>query len=91
MTGSDHPNYNPDNYRNICFAHHNKKCVICEEERIVAVHHYDLDHSNDAPDNLVPLCPTHHLYIHSRYVNLIQEEVDRYVSNFKEQHASKRM
>ena len=48
------------NYRSICFAHHEKVCVVCGEDKIVAVHHHDHNHHNDDPKNLVPLCPTHH-------------------------------
>ena len=67
------------NYRTICFYHHDKKCVVCGEENIVEVHHYDEDHNNNAPKNLVPLCPTHHQYMHSSYKRMVEEIVDFYV------------
>lgn len=51
---------------------------------IVAVHHYDENHSNNDPKNLVPLCPTHHQYLHSRYAGLIKDKVNDYVNNFRE-------
>lgn len=83
MTGSDHPNWKGDyNYRRICFSNHEKKCIICGEDKIVEVHHFDGNHDNDEPSNLVPLCPTHHKYWHSRYKNLIEGEVTNYVKNW---------
>lgn len=85
----DHPNYKykkgktPDaSYRKICFEHHEKKCVVCEEKTIVEVHHYDGNHDNNKPENLVPICPTHHKYWHSRYRILIREIVDKYVKDY---------
>lgn len=77
-TGSNNGSYRGNSYRTICFEHHEKKCVICDEELIVAVHHYDEDHSNNDPTNLIPLCPTHHKYIHSGYKHLIEEQVEKY-------------
>lgn len=69
-------------YRTACFAHHEKKCVVCGEDKIVAVHHYDENHHNNDPANLVPLCPTHHQYVHSSYKHLVIEKVNQYVKNF---------
>lgn len=69
-------------YSKLCFTYHNKECIICKESLVVAVHHYDHDHSNNHPTNLVPLCPTHHTYIHSRYSELIKKQVDDYVTEF---------
>jgi hypothetical protein len=68
-----------NNYRTICFIHHKKECIVCGENKIVAVHHYDENHNNNDPANLVPLCPTHHQYIHSKYANEIKDIVDNYV------------
>lgn len=86
-TGTNHPNYgvNPitgepatTNYRTTCFAHHEKKCVVCGEDKIVEVHHMDENHENSDPTNLIPLCPTHHKYWHSRWRYLIEEKVRSY-------------
>ena len=82
-SGEDNPNWKNEAYRSTCFAYHKKKCVVCEEDRILDVHHYDKNHSNNNPENLIPLCPTHHMYIHSRYKELISDEVDKYVNDFK--------
>jgi hypothetical protein len=82
-SGEDNGNWSDDRYTTTCFAHHDKKCVICGEENIVAVHHYDGNHDNNKPENLVPMCPTHHQYMHSRFVVLIKEKVDSYVITWK--------
>lgn len=81
-TGENHGNWNEDSYRNICFKYHKKQCVVCGEDKIVEVHHYDGDHENNKKENLIPICPTHHKYWHSRYKNLIKNIVDEYVVNF---------
>lgn len=71
-----------NSYITICFRHHPHKCCVCGEENIVAVHHYDGNHNNNEISNLIPLCPTHHCYIHSRFKNKIQDKVDEYRNNF---------
>jgi hypothetical protein len=69
-------------YRTVCFKYHQKKCVVCDEERIVSVHHYDENHENNAPENLIPLCPTHHCYVHSRYKDLVIKDIEEYRTYF---------
>ena len=91
-SGEDHPNCKHRGniygeryveYRQICFEHHEKKCIVCGEENIVAVHHYDKNHDNISPENLIPLCPTHHCYWHSNtYKSLIEDIVEEYRNNF---------
>jgi len=71
------------NYRTICFRRHVRKCVICEEENLVQVHHLDENHTNDDLFNLIPLCPTHHNYMHSKFKSLIEEKVKHYIEDFK--------
>ena len=70
-------------YRTVCFRHHEKKCVYCGEDKIVTVHHYDHNHDNNAPPNLIPLCPTHHQYVHSRYRYIVQPIIDEYIEKWK--------
>ena len=70
-------------YRDICFRYHNKKCVVCGEENIVAVHHLNENHDDNRPENLVPLCPTHHQYCHSNYKNLVEEIINQYINEWK--------
>jgi len=88
-TGENNPNYKDGNgkspnssYRRICFKYHKKECVVCGENIIVDVHHYDGDHKNNKPENLIPLCPTHHTYWHSKFRLMIKEKIDGYVKNF---------
>jgi hypothetical protein len=81
-SGKNHPNWSDDAYRTTCFLEHEKKCVICGEEQIVEVHHYDGNHSNNKIENLIPLCPTHHKYCHSRYIFDIIDKIDEYIKNF---------
>lgn len=75
----DHYGKGTRTYVSICKAHHDMICVVCGEDKIVAVHHYDRNHHNDDPKNLVPLCPTHHYYVHSRYEYLVADVIDDYV------------
>lgn len=70
-----------NSYKTICFRYHEKKCIICEETNIVAVHHYDENHDNNAPSNLIPMCPTHHSYMHSSFRYLINNKVDNYIKD----------
>ena len=81
-SGLNNPNSKSHNYRTVCFHYHKKECIICGEDKIVTVHHYDENHFNNEPSNLVPLCPTHHQYIHSGYKDEIIDKVDEYVYNF---------
>ena len=69
-------------HRIICFRYHEKKCVVCGEDKIVGVHHYDENHDNDEPKNLVPICPTHHAYIHSKFRKLVEKKVNDYYKQF---------
>ena len=68
-------------YVTVAWRHHEKKCIVCKEEKIVAVHHYNEDHDDNNPKNLVPLCPTHHQYIHSKFKIEIIDIVDSYIKN----------
>ena len=81
-SGENNPNWNLDSYRTTCFNYHKKECIICGESKIVTVHHFDENHHNNSPENLIPLCPTHHQYIHSKYKNEIIDEVVKYRDNF---------
>ena len=75
--------YKESRYTKVCFKYHKKECVVCQEENIVSVHHFDHNHDNNDPANLVPLCPTHHQYVHSRYNDLVKDKIEEYVINFK--------
>jgi hypothetical protein len=82
-SGQNHPNWKESAYITTCFLWHPHKCVICGESNIVAVHHFDNDKNNNVPHNLVPLCPTHHQYMHSKHRQLIEEQVNKYILLFR--------
>ena len=65
-------------YRTICWKHHKKECIVCGENKIVAVHHYNEDHADNSIANLIPLCPTHHQYMHSKHKKDILHIVEKY-------------
>jgi hypothetical protein len=73
--------YHYSHYRTICFHYHKKECIVCGENKIVAVHHHDNNHTNNDPKNLVPLCPTHHQYVHSRYKDDVIGIINDYIKN----------
>ena len=70
-------------YQALCFRYHKKECIVCGEDKIVAAHHNDHNHNNNDPENLIPLCPTHHQYVHSRYANEVQPTIDKYIQQWK--------
>ena len=80
-SGKNNPNWNESdtNYRVICFDAHGKKCIVCGEDKILAVHHINENHYDNRIENLVPLCPTHHQYMHSKYKNEIQPFIDKFL------------
>lgn len=54
------------NYRDICYKHYPKECIICKFSEAVEVHHLDKNRANNSKENLVPLCPNHHVMIHKK-------------------------
>lgn len=84
-THFSHIRNKPEKYKSyitICFKHHEKKCIVCGEEKIVAVHHLNENKKDNRPENLIPLCHTHHHYVHSRYKDDVQPVIDEYVNKF---------
>lgn len=83
-SGKNNPTFlkNP-RYTTKCFLDHKKECIICGEQNIVAVHHFDENHNNNEISNLIPLCPTHHQYMHSKFKELILDKVIAYQEQFK--------
>ena len=67
-----------ETYRTKCFKYHKKECIVCGETIIVSVHHYDYNHDNNEPKNLIPLCPTHQVYAHSKYKDLVIQKIEEY-------------
>lgn len=61
--------HNARRYHNIDFETYKKateKCIICGFDKIVDLHHIDMNHKNNFPENLTGLCPNHHKMIHHR-------------------------
>jgi hypothetical protein len=81
-SGTSNPNWKNDSYRSTCFDNHKKECIICGENKIVAVHHYDENRNNNKSENLIPLCPTHHQYVHSRYKSEVIGTINKYREEF---------
>jgi hypothetical protein len=81
-SGKLNPNWKGERYRSLCFEYHKKECVICGENKIVAVHHFDENHNNNEPSNLIPLCPTHHQYVHSAYKDEVIDRIIEYRNKF---------
>lgn len=82
-SGKNNGNYGSgNNYRTICFEYHKKECIVCFENIIIAVHHYDEDNTNNLPENLIPMCPTHHQYFHSRHKEEVLDIINTYRDNF---------
>ncbi len=82
-SGKNSGNWKEEAYRSTCFLYHKKECIICGEDKIVAVHHFDEDKKNNKPENLIPLCPTHHLYCHSKYKGEVIQKILDYIKDFK--------
>jgi len=78
----NNPNWKESSYRSTCFHYHDKKCVICGEDKIVEVHHFDENNKNNSPENLIPLCPTHHQYWHSSFKEDVYDVVVKYRDSF---------
>lgn len=68
-------------YVTIAWRYHKRICLVCGEDKVVAVHHLNENHNDNRPENLVPLCPTHHQYMHSKHKVLIEHQVIEYVKN----------
>ena len=66
------------NYRSLARRHHEKKCIVCDFDKIVEVHHINEIHTDNRPENLVFLCPNHHSMFHSRY----KEEIVPYIKKY---------
>lgn len=46
------------------------KCVVCDFDKLVEMHHLDHNKTNNSETNLVGLCPNHHKLIHSKKYQL---------------------
>jgi len=67
-------------YKTLCFKHHPRKCLVCDEMLIIEVHHIDKNRKNNTKDNLIPLCPTHHRYMLSKHSNIVLDKIKNILS-----------
>lgn len=88
-SGPNNGSWDINSYRSTCFFYHKKECVICKESNVVEVHHFDKNKNNNNPSNLIPLCPTHHRYLHSKFKNLIEDKIIDYIKQWSEIFKSK--
>jgi len=54
-------NIDPELYKKVI-----KECVLCGFNKVVELHHLDLNHTNNVEGNLIGLCPNHHKLVHHR-------------------------
>ena len=54
-------NIEPELYKKVI-----EKCVCCDFNKAVELHHLDHNRKNGSPENLVGLCPNHHKLIHTK-------------------------
>jgi hypothetical protein len=52
-------NINPELYKKIT-----EKCLICNFNKVVELHHLDKNRKNNSKENMIGLCPNHHRMIH---------------------------
>ena len=71
--------WNYKKYHNIDFELYKKiteKCVLCDFNKIVSLHHLDENKKNNSTTNLVGLCPNHHMMLHDfRYKKNINNQL----------------
>jgi len=68
-------------YRAVAFNNHGKRCIVCNFDKVIEVHHLDHNRSNNSKENLVPLCPNHHMMIHrSDYSEEVLSNIKNYIN-----------
>lgn len=75
-TGDTNPNWKGKSYRNAAFKKYGHKCFVCDETKVLDVHHLDGNHNNNSVENILPMCPTHHRYLHSKYKQEIETKIN---------------
>lgn len=69
-------------FRWVCFQHHDRKCVVCGESGPLDVHHLNEIETDQSPDNVIPLCQTHHRYLHSHWPEDVLPAIEKYLSQW---------
>ncbi len=56
-----------------------KKCLLCDFDKSIHIHHFDENKNNNDIKNLIPLCPNHHALIHIlKYKKEVKEEINNF-------------
>ncbi|MCK4589953.1 MAG: hypothetical protein KAT77_05915 [Nanoarchaeota archaeon] len=72
-------NISLDLYRQIT-----QKCLVCNFDKVVDLHHLDENHDNNSEDNLIGLCPNHHRMLHnSKYSVEIKQKINEELKKIK--------
>ncbi len=69
-------------FRWVCFQHHERKCVVCGEDGVLDVHHMNEVETDQRPENVLPLCPTHHRYLHSHWPEDVLPAIEQYLERW---------
>ena len=76
--------FNVEKYHNITFElwqEITKKCILCDFDKIVDLHHLDHNKENNSRENSVGLCPNHHRMIHDvRFRDDIASQIKEKIS-----------
>ena len=75
-SGEDNGNFKDAGYVNICKRYYPSACLVCGEKEVIDIHHIDCNRENNSPNNLIPLCPTHHAYMHRGKQHLIIDVIN---------------
>jgi 5-methylcytosine-specific restriction endonuclease McrA len=71
-------------FRYQSFRHHSRACVVCGEDRVLDVHHLNYEELDHSEENIVPLCPTHHRYIHSHWPEETLAKIADYLEKWRQ-------
>lgn len=71
-------------FRYQSFRHHPRACVVCGEDRVIDVHHLNYEELDHNEENIVPLCPTHHRYIHSHWPEETLAKIAEYLDAWRQ-------
>lgn len=78
-----------EHYRPICFETFEEKCQICGFDECVEVHHIDGNRENPNRENLIPLCPNHHVMVHTeKHYQDIQSKIDKIMYSLFENYSN---
>ena len=80
--------YNYRKWHNISLELYRKitnKCLICDFDKIIELHHLDRNHKNNSENNLIGLCPNHHKMAHNmNYSDEIEKEIQLKIKTFNQ-------